>query len=53
MQQSLRSRVLGAYLLRECNTREARVGGKESEGGKEAEAVRRAAELAPMWCLRD
>ena len=53
MQQSLSSRVLGAYLLRECNTREARGGGKESEGGKEAEAVRRAADLAPMWCLCD
>ena len=51
MQQSLRSMVLGSYLLRECNIREARVRGKESEGGKETEAVRRAAELAPMWCL--
>ena len=53
MQQSPRSRVLSSYLLRECNTREARARGKESESGKEAEAIRRVAELTPTWCLCD
>lgn len=34
MQQSLRSMVLGSYLLRECNTREARVRGKRVREGR-------------------
>lgn len=49
MKQSLRLRLICSYFLRECNAREARVRGKESEVRKEAEAVGRVSELAPTW----
>ena len=49
MKQSLGLRLICSYFLREFNAREARVRGKESEARKEAEAVGRVSELAPMW----